>query len=267
MLKVAIVEFHSSPGKLTELRATVTAYATALVSYGFIARNSWSLYEHREQASMLLSGVLCHPRAIQDSMASSQLASCVCDLRHALSGEPVINYWDYANSEDDCYCDHEEWQQILIICDERTGISPLRCMSCSGCVGTYRIGASSMAIQELWLWDSQYRGISEVWLANGHYEHWAEAALFDVRSPLNSLGISIAASIGTELGLEVFYYLGTTGESVHANCPRCRGQLHRIGAVQCSALCPNCRIVTQGGNSGGGKKNREKGEGRKEGHS
>jgi hypothetical protein len=220
----------------------LTDYRNQLINHGFLCRKQYAEYASGTKDTAFLSGLLGHDNALEDARSHPALAATLATFDKGLFRERTVEYFESVHTEDDSYCQHERWDSLTLMCDSILGISSLRCGICGGLVARYRLNMCDETASALWNWERQYDTIHGSWLMSAEYESLASRELCDIHSTLNTLGLSIVASLIRDIGCDVKYFLHT-GAKPPRRCPRCGLSLQRIALPRPFLLCPKCQIV------------------------
>jgi len=253
MLIYAIETFKAAAEQYEQLGEAVGSYASTLDTAGFIFHKGRMEYQDDSQQTHYVGGVLCHPDALQDSLAHTSISELRLQIDSLVCSPPMVQRYDYGIPQEPGYCTHDTWQSVTVcLRNPWLPASPIRCNECGGFVALYRLNLSEAVRSELRGWAMDYEGIYPFWSLSGDYESWAAKELFDVNSGLNQCGLAAAAAMAKETGWDVSYSLETDldetidngGFEVHLRCPKCGGPFRRIDDPPWNAHCPRCRIVT-----------------------
>ena len=240
MLLHATQTFQPNPGCAEQLRDELTYYYHLLRQEGYICGRDWGVYGEKECEAFYLSGVLQHPTALQDAASHPDFARHESALKPLLRKPPTVDIRDLTNSEGDHYCEHVDWNSLIIITDPIGGMSPISCGECDGYVATYRLKTSSES--GLCGWDRLYRYFEQIWLMSGEYEEWTEKELRDASSTVNQLGRRVSEYLRGELGCSVDYHLFTGEDDLYRedddeplDCPACGKPLAEVSGTRWAA--------------------------------
>jgi hypothetical protein len=205
MLSTIVQSFCFSAPSWATARTVLLSYSGLLTSRGFLARSGCLLSEHSARRNISLSGILCGPLAIEDSLHDATIASHFDELQQLSRSKPVSRCETATATLDERYCTHRSWKEFELRADVLLGVSPLRHRRCGGFVPRYLPALSMQTRDELWKWDIQFSHVYDLWLTNGPYEQWARKQLNNPTSMLNRHGAILANAIAGELGCRVLF--------------------------------------------------------------
>ena len=154
---------------------TLDDYRSNLISYGFMCRESCELYEDKDNAVVYLAGILGHHSALEDSLQHPRLAELQEKMESELVAERSVQRFEVY--PDDAYCEHDQWDRLILGCNSRLGTPSIMCGQCSGLIAAYRVKMNPETATRLWAWERQYSSIDNLSGLCDEYEEWADTEL------------------------------------------------------------------------------------------
>lgn len=238
MLTYAVVEYSPLPDAFDRLVEALRSYAGDLVSGGYLGSQNSGVYHASGKVYMM--GLLQSGAALEDALATFEYKTKHDAMLRMCEHEPATELGHAAGTADEGYCRHDKWDALYLMSDHLLGLSPLRCHECSGFVAIYRSEASRLEAGRLLEWQSQYDSLYALWLESAEYETWAGTELSRIESPINKLGLDIAASLSAQLSIRVWYVMHSATEV--DSCPRC-GQVLGQKERDPFRRCTRCGIM------------------------
>lgn len=227
---------ENDPGRLSLL----VDYRNNLVRSRFLCRKNCIIYEDRKEPIAYLSGILAHKEALKDARNHPDIEELNSKIDSGLVLERSCQFYNF--DADSNYCVHDQWNSLILACDHVFGRPSLICGDCAGVIASYRVKMTEKTSFKLFYWEEQHDAIDDLSILCSEYESWADNELHDIHSEINSLGLSLVASLSQELGCEV-KYLFDAGEQSLSNCPQCSQPLQKITRNKLYRECPSCLIM------------------------
>jgi hypothetical protein len=207
MLIHRVEKFRTDEKGAGDLKNALQRYFDNLVQSGFYCRKGHVFLENKTDHVFRVGGLLGFYESTEEPHAAfdSDIAKLHIDQKWYEIRE--TQDYEIVSTEDDFYCEHEQWKSLSMICNPILGTPSFVCDDCGGLVASYRIKMQSEIAELLWRWERQYDAIYNCWLLSGEYESWAEKELADVDSKINKLGLSIADTLTQATGVNIIYRL------------------------------------------------------------
>lgn len=214
-------------------------YRHDMINDDYLCRNNCLIYKDQKNHSLYVAGILGHPDALKDARSNPRMSRRFSEISDQISSR-TVQYSDIC--PDYQYCEHKKCKSLILVADHVFGLPSLICSECGGLIAKYRLSLSKQTNSMLWSWERQHDAIDSLSSLCLDYESWADGEIYNIRSKINQLGLSVGRNISDGLNRPV-YYLFDTGENVLHDCPQCSAPLKPSLFSKRHDECSICKIL------------------------